>query len=450
VFPAGSLAGKMASWGADLQKYEQEKRGSFQPAQTEQYKPYNGFKSKQQRFTAEREFDVIRAEFRNPTSEHALQAKEQRKRDFVSTRSLNISKTYDTPYNVVTGQHKSGYPAPVEPYRRPADVYEAPAAAASATHRNQQQQQQQQQQQTLTAADLDIYDIVSGRYVYQDHEVAMENKTQKQRESARAKFLKAYPFDPVRVQWNDPQKEEVWKATDTQNKKNKTIKQLSNLPARVRLSEGMLYNILSLDERTGAYLLADQRAILEQKKQTPPLTALQQYEQRVHAEGKRRSDLSQSRKFNRINQDRRNVSNDVLLQRKSSSTSEKPVYNSKGQRKLQAPRGAPPNRNKDTSSFDNLGFGYTKAKTIADQTATPYQARQAQVPPYQETLMHGGKYNPTYSVVSSQKPVPKQQQQQTKKKKKKTNLSASGLEPSSKRGNTGFVKVKPVPVTSLW
>jgi hypothetical protein len=143
------------------------------------------------------------------------------------------------------------------------------------------------------------YNIITGRFTTEDHDARVGREEKQFLTTQRKKFLDLFPYDPIRAVWNDNNREDHFHAEQEQERKEKLVRNTAQLPKLVRTSEGMLYNILSLQERE--VVLEEQALLLAQKKAIPPPCVAVLFEEKVHSRGEQQSRLSRTRTNNRVN-----------------------------------------------------------------------------------------------------------------------------------------------------
>lgn len=299
--------GKPASWAEAMQHYERDTRNRPAPP-NEEIVPKRAFRDP--RFNQkleESQFNPIQQRYSDPGREAHLQAKE---RSLDEARKMNTTqpvKVYQTPYNIITGQVRNGphghfSDAPPSASRAPprAELFAYPRDPTptkkvySPTHGN-------------PFAKIRGYDMITNRYTIKDHEGAVQAERRAQLDKAQSKLVSPNihgqdAFNPLTALYSNHDVEQKKVAELQTHTAEHRVQALKRMPPKTRISEGMLYNILSL--KPNEVFLPEQKRQAELKGRDPEPTLGMIHDQFVRDRDFKEQDTAVKRANARINSQR--------------------------------------------------------------------------------------------------------------------------------------------------
>ncbi|KAF1332579.1 hypothetical protein FI667_g3560, partial [Globisporangium splendens] len=263
------------SWADDIQKYHAAK--ATLPWKPEQQTPVK-YVTRFEKSREEREYDLVLGKFRDTEREaqltHHEQSKLQTNLENARVKQLRNVQRFNVvnhaPMYQGARDPKDTPPQPHPSHKQIVPQFDIISNVSYSTSSSSNNNNSPETSSTPSRRTTREFNILTNKY-HENHEARSQLGLAKKKEIAAIKYNKTHDYDPVRITYVDPDKEQQFIKTRAHEQAIHGKDRVKMLPPRTQFSEGRLYNILNqqvLNEEILAEMVEHGQCVLHKMQKT--------------------------------------------------------------------------------------------------------------------------------------------------------------------------------------
>lgn len=402
------MAGEPASWGEMLRQHKAKQTSCAWKPQDVRVKHVTRFEKSRE----ERQFDPILQFYRDPARDEMSRTRTQQETMYRLNRARDKQLRYTQTFDIITHVPKINEP----PGARPKQLKKAKPDTrqthniitninfdrhhyAKPGERPEVNPPTERGPAGCTVKGRD-FNIISNKYIT-NHQTKDAIDKEMARVGAAEKFWQTRDFNPLTCTFYDERKEADYKQRSESKAKNHGTGFNDRLPATIRMSEGVCYDVITMDVKDQK---ANAKRVAADNKTINSRIALE-VEQRVRQRGEKQAELAETRALARVSEDRFKEATrhgyDIVTNQRFAGENARKVHPNRGsthtkawdrlQRESRGASGLPPRMQRAATANSPVRPPRSSAQSNqADIEVIRHSARPSSVPNGPSSVRSGG------------------------------------------------------------